>query len=132
MSKSKKKTRIPETEAKYERICQEYRERDELESLNRKIDERNAWVERIMAENCKRAEADRLAQENRVNAIGKFVATIIIALAIIVSLVALAYLETFSWPVSLISIGAILLIATFRSGYLWHDIKSEQEWWRHA
>lgn len=132
MSKSKKqKTRVPETEVKYERICQEYRERDELETLNRKVDERNAWIEQMVAENTKRVEKNRLAQECRVNAIGKFVSTIIIALAIIVSLAALAYLETFSWAVSMISIGATLLIATFRAGYFWHDVKGEQEWWRY-
>lgn len=129
MSKSKKQEpKTPDTEGKYERICNEYMERDELEALNRKVEERNAWIERMMYEHDKQLERTRMTQERRINAIGKLVVAILLAVAIITSLGVLAYMGAFSWPVSIVCGGAILLISTFYAGYFWHDIKGERAW----
>ena len=125
MSKAKKqKTKAPAIEGKYEAMCHEYMERDELEALNRKVDERNAWVEGMIWEQEKKAEHRRWEQQRRFNAISNVLVTTIVAIAIVALLAALVYLEVFGWQLSMVGWLATSLIAAFRVGYFWHEVKN--------
>ena len=128
MGKSKKHKNVCQgascdTEGKYQKLCQEYRERDELEALNRKVDERNAWVEQFMWEEQKKAEMRRLDEERKVNGILKLMGLIILYATIAAALSVLAITEVFSWWISGAGIVIAGFIAAFKAGDLWREIK---------
>lgn len=121
MSKSKKKA--PVGEGKYEDICREYRERDELETLNRKVEERNAMFEKIMWEQKVATEKLREKQEQRFCAVVKLVFMVVMALTIVTAVLVLAYTEAVAWWIS-ITVAVLLTIPTaFKAGWLWYEFK---------
>ena len=128
MSKSKKRKNVCQdvrcdNEGKYQKLCQEYRERDELEVLNRKVEERTAQWEKILWEQEARAENRRIEEERRVNAILRLIGLLILFATIGMGLVALAITEVFPWWISGPCVTVCGLVAAFKSGYLWHEIK---------
>ena len=129
MSKSKKRknvcqgTACGDTEGKYQKLCQEYRERDELEALNRRVDERHARMEQFLWEQEAKAEKHRIEDERRFNGILKLIGVIILCATIAMALSVLAVTEIFSWWISGAGIVIAGFIASFKAGYLWHEIK---------
>lgn len=125
MSKSKKQQmKALEIEGKYERMCQEYRERDELERLNRKTRERVEVIEAELQARMAYEQIVREKQERRINAIVQLIVTVILTLAGCVSLGVIAWVEVPLRPVMMILSAAWLLAGTFRSGYSWYAIKN--------
>ena len=128
MGKSKKRKNVCQnvrcdTEGKYQKLCQEYRERDELEALNRKVEERTAKMEQILWEQEAKAEKRRIEEERRVNGILRLIGLLILFVTIGMGLVALAITEVFPWWISGSAIAVCGLVASFNAGYLWHVIK---------
>lgn len=129
MSKSKKRKNVCQgnpceaTEGKYQKLCQEYRERDELEALNRRVDERHARMEQFLWEQEAKAEKHRIEEERRFNGILKLIGVIILCATIAMALSVLAVTEIFSWWISGAGIVIAGFIASFKAGYLWHEIK---------
>ena len=125
MSKSKKQQmKALEIEGKYERMCQEYRERDELERLNRKTRERVEVIEAELQARMAYEQIVREKQERRINAIVQLIVTVILTLAGCVSLGVIAWVEVTLQPVMMILCAAWLLAGTFRAGYYWYAIKN--------
>lgn len=119
MSKKQKKT----TEDRYERICREYVERDELEKLNARASERVYQMERMMAEREQRAEEIRQKQEQRFCAAVKLVFLAIMALTIVSAVLVLAYTEAIAWWIS-ITVAVLLTIpSAFKAGWFWYEFK---------
>lgn len=129
MSKSKKRknvcqgTACGDTEGKYQKLCQEYRERDELEALNRRVDERHARMEQFLWEQEARTEKRRIEEERRVNSTLRLIGLIVLYVTIAMALLSLALTEVFSWWISGAGIVVAGFIATFKAGYLWREIK---------
>lgn len=129
MSKSMKRKNVFQgnpceaTEGMYQKLCQEYRERDELEALNRRVDERHARMEQFLLEQEAKAEKHRFEEERRFDGILKLIGVIILCATIAMALSVLAVTEIFSWWIS----GTVIVIAgfvsSFKAGYLWHEIK---------
>ena len=129
MGKSKKHKNVCQgnpceaTEGKYQKLCQEYRERDELEALNRRVDERHARMEQFLWEQEAKAEKHRIEEERRFNGILKLIGVIILCATIAMALSVLAVTEIFSWWISGTVIVLAGFVAAFKAGYLWHEIK---------
>ena len=129
MSKTKKRKNVCQgnpceaTEGKYQKLCQEYRERDELEALNRRVDERHARMEQFLWEQEAKAEKHRSEEERRFNGILKLIGVIILCATIAMALSVLAVTEIFSWWISGTVIVLAGFVAAFKAGYLWHEIK---------
>ena len=138
MAKSNKKNN---TEGKYEQICREYVERDELEKLNqrsaervfemerrmyereRRAAERVFEMERRMYERERRAEEIRQKQERKICAAVKMGLLVFIASATIAALLILAYAAVFDWWLSIILSMLLSILTAFRAGYFWHEFK---------
>ena len=138
MAKSNKKNN---TEGKYEQICREYVERDELEKLNqrsaervlemerkmyereRRAAERVYEMERRMYERERRAEEIRQKQERKIRAALKMGLLVLIAFVIIAALLFLAYAAVFDWWLSIILSMLLSILTAFRAGYFWHEFK---------
>ena len=129
MGKSKKHKNVCQgnpceaTEGKYQKLCQEYRERDELEALNRRVDERHARMEQFLWEQEAKAEKHRIEEERRFNGILKLIGVIILYATIAAALSVLAITEVFSWWISGAGIVIAGFIAAFKAGYLWREVK---------
>ena len=120
MAKSNKKNN---TEGKYEQICREYVERDELEKLNQRSAERVCEMERSMYERERRAEEIRQKQERKICAAVKMGLLVFIAFATIAALLILAYAAVFDWWLSIILSMLLSILTAFRAGYFWHEFK---------
>jgi cation transport ATPase len=120
---SAKKTQ-KKTEGKYEQLCREYEEREELEKLNKRCMARVEEMDRIMWEAQARAEMERLKQEKRFAAAVKLVFVVIMSLVIIASLMVFAYTETFAWWISISLSGLLTIVSAFKAGYFWHEIRN--------
>lgn len=121
MAKAKKQKN--NTEGKYEQICREYVERDELEKLNQRTAERVSQMECMMYEREKRAEEIRQKQERKFGAAVKLTFLLIMDVTTITALLTLAYTETFAWW---ISVGVYILLAlptAFKAGWFWYEFK---------
>ena len=119
---SKKKI-TPDTEGKYKAMCQEYQEREELEKLNQQTRDRLKYVENAMRTRLAREFFEQAQHERRINAIGQMIITIILTLAICVSLAVIAWVEITLRPVLCILCAAALLAGTFRTGCFWNEFK---------
>lgn len=123
MAKAKKQKKTPNNEGKYERICQEYVERDELEKLNQRAAERVFQMENMLYEREMRAEEIRQKQEQRFCAAVKLVFLVVMAVSFITSFLVLAYTEAFAWWIS-ITLSVLLSLPTaFKAGCLWYEFK---------
>ena len=120
MAKSNKKNN---TEGKYEQICREYVERDELEKLNQRSAERVHEMERRMYERERRAEEIRQKQERKLSTAVKLVFLVVIAFAAIAALMILAYTGSFAWWLSIILSMLLSIPTAFKAGYFWHEFK---------
>lgn len=110
-------------EGKYEQICREYVERDELEKLNQRAAERVHKMECLIYEREKRAEEIRQKQERKFCAAVKMVFLVVIAVTAIAALLILAYTEAFAWWISIVASILLALPTTFKAGWVWYEFK---------
>lgn len=111
-----------DTEGKYEKICRDRAERDEFDALNRKVDERTAWMERKLYEQEKKAERRRDAESQIVSGVLELIGTMAIAGTVIAACAALYMAESVSLWLA-VGIGGVSgIVAAFRIGYLWNEI----------
>lgn len=125
MSKAKKKAarqQIP-CEGKYEGICRDRQERDEFAVLNRKTRDR---VDRMQQELwAKEAKAiyESIVLEKRVKALINLILLVIMCVVTCGAVIALAYTGAVAWWISALLIVGLMMTCSFRSGWLWHEIK---------
>lgn len=112
-----------DTEGKYEKICRDRAERDEFDALNRKVDERTAWMEQRIYEQEKKAERRRYAEEKTVSNMLMLIGTMTISATVIAASAALYMTEVFPLWLCGGLCGVAGVVAAFRVGYLWHEIK---------
>lgn len=123
MAKAKKQKKTPNNEGKYEQMCREYVERDELEKLNQRAAERVSQMEHMMYEREKRAEEIRQKQEQRFCAAMKLVFMVVMAVTFIASFLVLAYTEAFAWWLSITASVLLALPTAFKAGCFWYEFK---------
>lgn len=125
MSKSKKKTMRQQTacEGKYEAICRDRQERDELDMLNRKTRERVDQMQQELWEQQAKAEYARLLQEKKLKALIDLVLLVIMCAVTCAVMITLAYTGAVAWWISALLIVGLMMTCSFRSGWLWHEIK---------
>ena len=143
MSKAKKKEMRQQAacEGKYEAICRDRQERDELDMLNRKTRERvdqmqqelndlqaktvleNAMHEAQLKEQEAKAEYARLVQEKKLKALIDLVLLVIMCAVTCAVMIALAYTGAVAWWISALLAVGLMMTCSFRSGWLWHEIK---------
>lgn len=111
-----------DTDGKYERICREREEQDEIDALNRKVDERTAWMEQRLYEQEKKAERRRYAEEKTVSNMLKLIGTMIISGSVIAAAISLYMTEVFPLWLAFGICGVAILIGAFLSGYRWNEI----------
>ena len=120
---STKKTKKT-TEGKYEQLCREYEEREQLEMLNKRSAARVEEMERMMWEARAKAEMDALKQEQKFAAVVKLIFVIVMSLVIISALMVFAYTENFEWWISIGMSGLLTIVSAFKAGYFWREIKN--------
>lgn len=95
----------------------------ELEALNRKVDERLAETEHLLWEHEEKARMRRDEEARKVNGILSMIGTMIISGALIAASAALYMTEVFPLWLCGGLCGVAGVVAAFRVGYLWHEIK---------
>lgn len=125
MSKAKKKEMRQQAacEGKYERICRDRQERDELDMLNRKVRERVDRMQQEMLEQQAKAAYERMMQEKKLKALTDLVLLVIVGLIVSLGVITLANMGAMAWWLSLPLAISMLVVCSFRSGWLWHEIK---------
>lgn len=113
-----------DTEGKYEKICRDRAERDEFDALNRKVDERTAWMEQRIYDQEKKAERRRYAEEKLVNRILNLIGTIFLSATVIAAAISLYMTEVFPLWLGAGLCGVTGVVAAFRVGYLWNEISN--------
>ena len=113
-----------DTEGKYEKIFRDRAERDEFDALNRKVDERTAWMEQRIYEQEKKAERRRCAEAQRVNSMLKLIGTMVLSATVIAAAISLYMTEVFSLWLCAGLCGVAGVVAAFRVGYLWNEISN--------
>jgi cation transport ATPase len=125
MSKSKKKAMRQQAtcEGKYETICRERQERDELDMLNSKTRERVDRMQQELWEQQAKAEYARIMQEKKLKALFDLVLLVIMCAVTCAVMITLAYTGAVAWWISVLLTVGLLMTCSFRSGWLWHEIK---------
>jgi cation transport ATPase len=125
MSKSKKKAarQQADCEGKYETICRERQERDELDMLNSKTRERVDRMQQELWEQQAKAEYARIMQEKKLKALFDLVLLVIMCAVTCAVMITLAYTGAVAWWISVLLTVGLLMTCSFRSGWLWHEIK---------
>ena len=125
MSKAKKKEMRQQAacEGKYERICRDRQERDELAMLNRKVRERALVAEAVLKEQQAKAAWVNAMYEARLKALINLVLLAIVGLIVSLGVITLANMGAMAWWLSLPLAISMLVVCSFRSGWLWHEIK---------
>lgn len=108
---------------KYEGMCREYQEREELEKLNQEVRERLKRAEEAMWQQARQMDETRYQQKIRNEATAKLVFTIVMAMPVTAAFLMLAYMGVFAWWLASCLVGLIVGLSAFRSGWLWHEIK---------
>ena len=125
MSKSKKSAARQQAacEGKYEAICRERQERDELDMLNSKTRERVDRMQQELWEQQAKAEYEKIMQEKKLKALIDRVLLVIMCAVTCAVMITLAYTGAVAWWISILMTVGLLMTCSFRSGYLWHEIK---------
>ena len=125
MSKSKKKEMRQQAacEGKYEAICRDRQERDELAMLNRKVRERVDRMQQEMLEQQVKAAYERMMQEKKLKALTDLALLVIMCAVVCTGVIALAYTGAVAWWISIPLTVGLTMTCSFRSGWLWHEIK---------
>lgn len=125
MSKSKKKAMRQQAacEGKYETICRERQERDEFAALNHKTRERVDRMQQELWEQQAKAEYARLMQEKKLKALFDLALLVIMCAVTCAVMITLAYTGAVAWWISVLLTVGLLMTCSFRSGWLWHEIK---------
>ena len=125
MSKAKKKEMRQQAacEGKYEAICRDRQERDELAMLNRKVRERALVAEAVLKEQQAKAAWVNAMYEARLKALINLVLLAIVGLIVSLGVITLANMGAMAWWLSLPLAISMLVVCSFRSGWLWHEIK---------
>lgn len=109
--------------SKYEGMCREYQEREELEMLNRQTRERLDKYEEALWKQVRQMEESRYQQKIRNEATAKLAFTIVMAMPVTAAFLLLAYMGVIAWWLASCLVGLIVGLSAFRSGWLWHEIK---------
>ena len=116
--------RVGAGEIFYRDRCEDYRERDELERLNRRTAERISEMEEKLWQQQASAEYARVRQERRLNGMLKLLGVFTLSAVITAALGMLWWLEALHWGVSLIGCAAALIAGAFRMGFICHEIRN--------
>lgn len=115
--------RVGTEELFYRDRCEDYRERDELENLNRRTAERMDEMQRQLWEREAKSEYARVRQEKRLNGMLKLLGVFTLSAVITAALGLLWWLEALHWGVCLIGCAAALIAGAFRIGFICHEIR---------
>lgn len=125
MSKATKKAmeQAARKEAEFEKAWQERRERDELELLNRKTEENMARMQKMLWDQETKAAIERQKQQKKIQSVLDLVVLIFLTVVTCVALIVLSYTGWVAWWLSVVLTFGMMMICTFRTGWLWHEIK---------
>lgn len=104
-------------------ITPEWNELDEIEYLNKMVDDRLNRIRQEQFEREARMERRRVEHEHRVNTILRMISVIMMYAAMVVALVILAWTEVVVWWLSGSVAVGLALCGAFRAGYFWRESK---------
>ena len=98
-------------------------ELDEIDHLNSLVAERMKRIEEAQYEREARMEHMRMQQENRINAILRMIAVILMYTTMVVGILILGWLDVVIWWLCAIVAIGLSLCGAFRTGYFWREFK---------